>query len=215
MRRRSVAAGVVGLTIGLAGCAATQTEFEAAPGRFSTSAVDAAGYRLVNETEAVTRRTVDLGGSQREITVRNQVTEYERDVVVAGSERPLAGATILTTPSISVAGREFNPVGDASLDSLAGRAAGRIGDQLAGDGVRDLSAVDESQTTVLGTETTLGVFEGTTQVGSATTTLRLLVCRVQHAGDFVLVGTTYPGELSEAERPRADTLLAGVEHDGG
>ena len=214
MRRRRFAAGAAGLTIGLAGCAATQTEFEAAPGRFSTAAADAAGYRLVNETAAVTRRTVDIGGSEREITVRNQVAEYERGVVVAGSERPLAGATVVTTPSIAVAGRELNPVADAPLDSLADRAAGRVGDQLAGDGLEDLSSVGNEQTTVLGTETELGVFEGTTQVGPTTVALRLLVCRVSHAGDFVLVGVTYPAALATDERPRAETLLAGVEHDG-
>jgi predicted N-acetyltransferase YhbS len=213
MRRRHFAASATGLTIGLAGCAATQTEFEAAPGRFSTTAADAAGYRLVTETEAVTRRTVDLGGSQREITIRNQVAEYERDVVVAGSERPLAGATVVTTPSIAVAGREFNPVADASLDSLADRAAERVGDQLAGDGLDGLSSVGEEQATVLGTATTLGVFEGTTRVGPTTATLRLLVCRVSHAGDFVLVGVTYPAALATDERPRAKTLFAGVEHE--
>lgn len=214
MRRRRFAAGAAGLTVGLAGCAATQTEFEATPGRFSTASVDATGYRLADETEVVRRRTVDVGGSQREITVRNHVTAYERDVVVAGSERPLAAATVVTTPSISVVGREFNPVADASLDSLADRAAGRVGDQVAGDGLSDRSSVDNTQTTVLGTETTLGVFEGTTQVGATTATLRLLVCRVSHAGDFVLVGVTYPAALATAERARADTLLAGVEHDG-
>jgi len=214
MRRRRFAAGAAGLTIGLAGCAATQTEFEAAPGRFSTAAADAAGYRLVNETAAVTRRTVDIGGSEREITVRNQVAEYERGVVVAGSERPLAGATVVTTPSIAVASRELNPVADAPLDSLADRAAGRVGDQLAGDGLEDLSSVGNEQTTVLGTETELGVFEGTTQVGPTTVALRLLVCRVSHAGDFVLVGVTYPAALATDERPRAETLFAGVEHDG-
>ena len=213
MRRRHFVASAAGLTIGLAGCAATQTEFEAAPGQFSTAAADAAGYQLVAETEAVTRRMVDIGGSEREITVRNQVAEYERDVVVAGSERPLAGATVVTTPSIAVGGREFNPVADASLDSLADRTAGRVGDQLAGNGLDDLSSVGNEQTTVLGTKTELGVFEGTTRVGPTTATLRLLVCRVSHAGDFVLVGVTYPAALATDERPRAKTLFAGVEHE--
>lgn len=212
LRRRAFVASAVGVAAGLAGCAAAQTEFEATPGQFAPDAVDASGYEQVNQEALVIERTVGTDGVERDITVRNYVTTYDRGVRVAGQSRPLAAATVFTTPSLSIAGREFNPVADESLASLAGRASGQVGGQLSG-GISDIEPVEERQQTVLDTETTVGVFEGVTEAGPTTVTLRLLVARVKHAGDFVLIGTAYPAALTDEERPRAERLFENVEHE--
>jgi len=214
-RRVPVAVGLA-LLILSSGCAATQEEFrfESSPASVSDAALSEAGYETVREAESLTvNRTVDAGGEERDVTVVNYASAYARQVLVAGQNRTLAGAAVLTTPSISVVGQEFNPVADQSNEALVDRARGRVEGQIDGGGIENVRLVENRTATVLGEETTVGVFTGTTTVQGAEVELRILVTKVQHEGDFVVVAGAYPRTLAGDERPRLETVFDNVEHE--
>lgn len=214
--RRTLVAVSLAVAVLLSGCAATQESFSfsASPGTFSDSAVEEAGYDEIGTEELVINRTVTAAGSERQVTVTNYASTYLRNVTLAGQERTLAGAAVFTTPSISIVGNEFNPIADESNRELVQRATNRVEGQLDGQRIQDVEFVENRTMTVLGTETTVGVFSATTTVQGSEIELRILVTKVKHEGDFVLVAAAYPQALASDERPRAETLFANVEHEG-
>ena len=214
-RRTMLTVGVVAMLL-LAGCAATQEEFsfESTPATVSDDALSEAGYESTGGPEALTvNRTVNAGGQERDVTVSNYVTAYTRNVQVAGQERTLAGAAVFTTPSISFVGQEFNPIADQSNQQLVQQARNRVQGQIDGGQIRDVSFVENRSATILGEETTVGVFSGTTTVQGVEVELRIHVTRVKHDGDFVLVAGAYPEALAGDERPRLETVFGAVEHE--
>ncbi len=214
MRRRELCAGAAGLAVGLAGCAATQEEFEfeSTPATFADEAVTDADYEPQGTEEIVVERTVDAGGIERDVTVINHSAEYTREVTLAGTPRSLVAAVAFSSPSMTIVGREFNPIADESRRELAGRMRDRVADRLDGEGPDGLAAVGERDATVLGAATTVGVFEGTVTLEDGERQLRLLVTRVKDDQDFVVTGAAYPAELADEERPRVEALFGAVEH---
>jgi hypothetical protein len=217
MMTRNVAVGIgLALMLVVSGCAATQEEFrfESTAGTVSDDALSEAGYESTEEAESLTvNRTVNAGGSERDVTVVNYASAYAREVEVAGQSRTLAGAAVFTTPSISFVGQEFNPVADQSNKQLVDRAQSRVEGQIDGGGVEDVEFVENRTATILGTETTVGVFSGTTTVGETEVELRILVTKVKHEDDFVIVAGAYPQALAGDERPRLETVFDNVEHE--
>ena len=212
MKRRELCVGIVGLAVGLGGCAATQEEFESTPATFADEAVAEAGYESEGTEEVVVERTVTAGGSERDVTVTNHSAEYTREVTLAGTPRSLVAAVAFSFPSMTIVGREFNPIADESRRELAGRMRDRIAERLDGEGPDDLAAVTERETAVLGTSTIVGVFEGTVVLEAGERQLRLLVTRVEDGGDYIVLGAAYPTELADEERPRVEALFGAVEH---
>lgn len=214
-RRVAIAVGLA-LMILSSGCAATQEEFrfESSPATVSDEALSEAGYETAREAEALTvNRTVNAGGEERDVTVVNYASAYARQVSVAGQSRTLAGAAVFTTPSISVVGQQFNPVADQSNEELVEQAQSRVEGQIDGGGIEDVELVENRTATILGEETTVGVFAGTTTVQGAEVELRILVTKVRHDGDFVIVAGAYPQALASDERPRLETVFDNVEHE--
>ncbi|WP_299237196.1 DUF6517 family protein [Natronomonas sp.] len=214
MQRRTLITGALGLTAGLAGCAATQEEFEfeAEPAAFDDAAVNEAGYERVQQQDIVVDRSVEAGGTERDVTVTNYATAYSREVSVGDQTRPLASAVVFSTPSISIVGQEFNPAASENLLDLVARASDQLDDRFEAGSIRDITKVEERDTTVLETETTMGVFDAVAETDGRELTLRLLVARVQRDGDIIVVGAAYPQQLVEEERSRAETLFGNVEH---
>ncbi len=215
MRRRAFLASTVGVAAALSGCAATQEEFEfsSAPAAFAADAVGEAGYERVGQEEVVEERQIEAGGTERDVTVTNHLTQYERSVSVRDQERTLVFGLVFTTPSISFVGQEFNPVSNWDAAEIVEKTSAMIEDQVDGE-IRDVSEVDELSMTVLETETDVTVLGVTAAAEGTDIQYRVPVAKVQHEGDFVLVATMYPERLRDEERPRAETLLRNVEYDG-
>ena len=215
--RRAVLTSIgVAITGGLAGCAATQDEFEFAsePGAVADSAVEEASYEELEREEIVETRTVEAGGSTRDVTVTNYAQPYKRQVEIAGQSRTLAAVAVFTTPSISFLGQQYNPIADESNEDLVERARSRISDEIDGGKVEDVTKEEDRSMTILDEETTVGVFSATTTVQGAEIDLRIHVTKVKHEGDFVLVAGGYPQQLTADEEPRLETMFNNVEHEG-
>jgi len=210
MRSRELAVVFVAALALTAGCLAVQDRYEATPATVGDDALADTGYE---ETRAdrLTRTLTDVRGTEDNVTVVSHARSYARTVEIGGEPRPLAAAGVVSTPSIEVANRQFNPVADWSARELLDRFRDRVGDEYEG-GLRDVSREGTREATVLGTETDLTTFRATTTVAGTEVPLTVEVGRVSHRGDFVVVVAAYPADLDE--RPAVDRLLGGLEHAG-
>ncbi|CAI49536.1 uncharacterized protein NP_2890A [Natronomonas pharaonis DSM 2160] len=112
MKRRDVLAGV-GATalLGTAGClgVAGLDEHEATPAGVDPEVRSSTGYSQVGIEELVIREQVDLPGLSEEVVVRNYLTEHDKGIDLGPLGRLRAAVfTVLTSPQISIAGRELN-----------------------------------------------------------------------------------------------------------
>jgi hypothetical protein len=203
--------------VALSGCAATQDNlrFASEPGSFGSDALSETEYEEEASREIVRNRTVEAGGTTRNVTVVNQLTVYTRSATVEPlGERQLAAAAVFTTPSITIVGSEFNPIADATPKRLVSTATNVANEQLPGDRIRDVQKVETRQRQVLDTETNVTVFSATTTVDGVSVDVFVHVAKVKHEGDYVVVAAAYPQRIDDTERDKVSTLLDSVVHEG-
>lgn len=217
VRRRGVlragAAAALGGIAATSGCLGFVTGSEPIEVSASTATVpDAAlsetGYAEYRVEPLEIERTVEIAGQSRTVVARNQLAQYDRAVEVAGQRYRAAVFTVLSTPAVEIAGRTLNPVGGMSAAELARRTLGRY------EGIGDVEQLDDETAQVLGTETTVGVFEAETELTEGVTVdTRIHVANAVRAGaDFVVAVGAYPTILSgEADTVR--TLMGAVVHE--
>ncbi|EMA36665.1 DUF6517 family protein [Halobiforma nitratireducens] len=231
-RRQFVAAATTGTLAATAGCLGDfledVTTFSASPAVVAEAVAADAGYDYRGTESSVATETV--AGESIEAT--NYVSEYVRTLDLPfdiggdsdggeggdedededednGTEAGAFG--ILTTPQVSVAGEDFNPVAGVSRSEIAGR----VQDQYEELEVDD-EPIDRREREVLGSSTTVDTFEGeATLQGLSTVDVYVDVATPDRDGDhFVIVGV-YPdaaGLDRESEAERVDALLEGIEH---
>lgn len=211
---RAVGAAAVGGLAATSGCldaltGSEPTEISAEPATVPEAALDETGYAEYRVEPMEIERTFEMAGQSRTVVVRNQLAQYDKAVEFAGQRYRAAVFTVLSTPAVEFAGRTFNPVGGMSTADLARRMLGRY------EGVTGVRQLDDGTAQVLGTETTVGVFEAETELTEGVTVdTRIHVANAVRAGaDFVVPVGAYPALLSgEADAVR--TLMGAVEHAG-
>lgn len=214
--RQGILAVVLIACVVLSGCAATQQEFrfEASPASFENASVSEAGYEQTVSREVVRNRSVEAGGSTRDVTVVNHLRVYERQATIEPlGEQQIAAAAVFTSPSISIVGQEFNPLADAEPRRLVRQATSVAGEDLPGGGLQNVQFEETRTTTVLGTQTNLSVFTATTSIQGVSVDVFVHVARVKHEGDFVIVAGVFPVRFAEEERPRLQTLFDATTHE--
>lgn len=122
MKRRDVLAGASGVAVAaLAGClgAVGMDEHESTPGGVDPAALEETGYEQTNVEEMVVEEDFERFGYSETVTVTNYLTEHEKaiDLGPLGEQRA-AVFLVLTTPQISLAGRDFNPIADMDTEEL-------------------------------------------------------------------------------------------------
>lgn len=176
--------------------------FQADPAAVSESAVDEHGFQLADESTAEIDREIDdmpvVGSKTVEIT--NHVASYERVDADTG-EAAAAAFVVVSTPQAEVAGQRTNPLGRAPLEEVVES----VGDQ---SGVGE---VDSTTRTVLGTETTVEKFAGTTAVEGQSVETYVYVTRVAHGDDYVIAVGVLPQSLAD-EESAIYGLMENVEH---
>ena len=113
---------------------------------------------------------------------------------------------LLTTPSFSIAGQSFNPVGEMDNAELLSMLSGEF------EGLSVGEAVGETTATVLGTETTVSTFDGELERNGLTVDLLLELTTVEHDGDYVVGVAGYPQVLEATETDHVDRLFSGIVH---
>jgi len=209
-RREYLAAvcGVAGLVSG--GCLDTigsgSAAYEAAPSRVGQQVLDIVGYSFEELFDQVTEEEFSAGGASRTVEVTNKFATYTRNVNLGPFGEPLGAVfSSVTTPQVTILGREFNPVERMSTTELAET----IQDQFFG--IENLSADEESEVTVSGTTTTETKFTADAGYKGSPIKLCLHVSEAVRMGDDFLVTVGLYPELLFLEEYRVRALMEAVE----
>lgn len=209
MKRRAVlaTAGSVA-TIALAGClgVAGMDEHEASPAGVDQDVRADTGYEQVSVDELAVRRSVGLAGYSEEVVVTNYLTEHEKSVSLGPiGEQRAAVFVVLTTPQISLAGRQMNPIDGYSAEELI---------DLIEDNYDDISNVRHDRdepVTILGQETVRARFEADARFDGHDVPVYVHVSEsVQTASDHLITLGVYPQPVSGSEADNVVALMEGV-----
>lgn len=209
--RRKFVAGITGtgITIGLAGCSGSQElELTASPARYTSEAVSQSPYLFLQ------KRTIDTQELLAEFTDINAEVTADSYLVTYGHEQQLQGAAVLSTPSVSLGGKELNPLTQdiENVIEYTVRFANSQSEQT------NVTVQDYSLKEELTLETTLGeqtgyVYEITAQTkefGKAEFETLLVVH--EHEQSVILTAGAILTDLEEAPE-EVDALLENTEEE--
>lgn len=212
-------AGALGLT---AGCLdlilGEESTFEATEARVEEDVADEQGYSHV-ETHEV-GESEEFAGHRVEVT--NYAAEYERALSPEGMEdvadvsAETAAFGIFTSPEVSVAGRDFNPLDDMSTREIAEHVQDEYDDLEIGD-----EPVADRTVDSLGESVDIDTYEGSASAEGQEMDVYIDVGQFRHGDDHVVVTAVYPdtsieelGFSPDSERDRITALVEAIEHDG-
>ena len=213
-RRQFVAAAAVGGVSVSAGCLdeflEDATTFSAAPAVVAESATDDAGYEYQGTEEIVS--TESVAGQELEVT--SYGSEYTRTIDlpldIFGGEVEAGVFAVISTPQVSVAGEEFNPVGEMDNEEIVQEIQNQYEELTVEESVgeRSVSALEE---TIL-----LETYEGEAVLhGEHGIDVLLDIAQLEHEDDHLVIVGVYP-DLEDlpidSERDRIDAMVQGLEH---
>lgn len=111
-----------------------------------------------------------------------------------------------TTPAFEILGQPLNPIGQLDNKGLATELSGRV-EQLSVGSEQETTA-----TTVLGSETTVSIFDGTLDNNGAEIGVNIVVGSATNESDYVIGFGVYPQALATTESDNILALLSGLEH---
>ncbi|GAB6877751.1 hypothetical protein JCM17823_00250 [Halorubrum gandharaense] len=211
-RRRLLAVAGTSSLAGLAGCSALVTgepvEVASEPARGSERTAEDTGYDLKDLSEESVEEEFSVFGRPVEVQASNWVATHGKTIVhsVIGPA-DLGVFAVLTTPSVKVAGQEFNPVGGYDNDDLVDL----MDDEYEDIDVED-EAVDTLDRTVLGESVEVSVYEGDATFDDRSLDVYVHTGVVRHEDDYVVTMAIYPQELEDEERENIRRMGESVEH---
>lgn len=207
MDRRSLlaSAGTVSLA-GLAGCLglAGLDEHASKPGGIEQSVLEDSDYESAGIEEIPVEREVGFLFYEETVSVTNQLTEYEKSVDMGplGSRRG-AAFLVLTTPQVSVLGREFNPVEEMDTKELVELVESNY------DAISNISYEDDDDITILEQDTIQSRFNADAQFDGQDVDVYLHVTEaIESNDDYLVTIGVYPEPLRADEE---DTVLTFME----
>lgn len=209
--RRHLGAAALAVLLVTSGCTGFLTGeealvFEAEPAVADDAVASDAGYGTDGPRERPVNRTFDVAGQSRTVRVVNQVTTYEKRLDLPVVEDVRLGAfSVVSSPAVEIAGREFNPLADYSTERLVRMAGSDYG------GFDDVERVSARTATVLGRETEVIKYATTARVDGASVEVYVHVTRVRHGDDYVVAVGVYPRQLS-GEEANVSELMRSIEH---
>lgn len=209
MKRRNVLAGMGGLAAAaLAGClgAVGMDVHEASPAGVDPEVRADTGYEQTGVQELVVEETFEVSGYSEEVVVTNYVTEHDREVDLGplGSQRA-AVFVVLSTPQVSLAGRDFNPVEDMDAEELIGLVEENY------DSIENVRHDTDEEVVVLDQETTNARFEADAQFDGRDVPVYVHITEaVQTAEDHLVTIGVYPQEVHDDEDENVKAMMEGV-----
>ncbi len=211
MDRRRFGAAALAALLSTSGCIGFLTGedalvFEAEPAATDATVASDAGYATDGPRERPVNRTFDVAGQSRTVRVVNQVTTYEKslDLPIVRDVK-LGVFSVISSPSVGIAGQEFNPIGDYSNDRLVEMAGSQYG------GFRGIERVSSRTVTVLGSETTATKYAAKATVGGRTVDVYVHVTKVRDGDDYVVAIGVYPQRVPDEEANVLE-MMRSVEH---
>ncbi len=212
MYRREVVTGASVLGVAsLAGCLGVldMDEHNARPAGVDRSVLDETGYDQTAVEELGIEEEFDMMLYTESVSVRNYLTEHEKAVDL-GPVGDLRAAVfiVITTPQVSIAGREFNPVEELSTEDLVELVSENYGE------IDIHSEGDEWELDVLDQTTTVGQFEADAEFeGEDLDVLVHVAEAVETDDDHVISVGVYPEETRGQETDNVDSLMQAIIED--
>lgn len=207
MYTRRTALGTVGVCVAaLAGCSRLDDALdealdqEAEPAAVEASAAAATGLQQTALTAQVYEQTVDIADESRELRLQNWLTQY----TTGATETSAAGFSLLTTPTVSVAGQAVNPFRQFDRERLLQAMVERA-DAVP---VESIETVGERTVTVLDESVPVEVFRAEGEQDPVQ--LRLHLGDRTHNGDILVFLGVHPAVVETTEA--IDTLAEGITH---
>ncbi len=209
MKRRALLAGTGGLVaVGVAGClsAVGMDEHEASPAGVAPDVREETGYEQVNVDELVVDRTV--AGSE-EVTVTNYLTEHEKGIELGPIGTVQAAAfVVLTSPQVSIAGQELNPIAEMPSEELIELIEADF------DGIDDVEHVSDGETDVLEQETTESIYGADAAFNGVTVDVNVHITEsVETAEDHLVTIGVYPEQVESVESENIRSLQGSIVED--
>ncbi|MFC6716452.1 DUF6517 family protein [Natrialbaceae archaeon GCM10025810] len=209
MHRRTVLAGVgsIGLA-GVAGClgAAGLDEHEATPAGVDPDVREETGYEQIGVEELAVDEEVGPSFYSEEVTAINYLTEHEKTVDMGplGEQRG-AVFVVLTTPQVSIAGEEFNPVEEMSTEELVELVESNY------DEIGNIEHEEDGDVTILEQETTQSRFTADAEFDGQDVEVYLHVTEAVETDEDLLVTIgVYPTQARSEEEENVIALMEGV-----
>ena len=213
MKRRTVLGGlsIAGLT-SLAGCLGLvgMNEHESSPVGVEASVRDETGYAQTDIDDIVVEEEVGASIATETISVTNYMTEHEKSVSIGPLDGQRAAVFIvLTTPQISIAGRNVNPVEDMSAQEIIELVEDNY------DDIGDIAHDEDDEVTILGGEATRSRFDADATFDGHDLPVDLHVSEAVPTDDDDLLVTigVYPQDLRTQEESNVIELMESVTAD--
>jgi hypothetical protein len=209
MKRRELLAGTAGIAaFSAAGCLGVVglDEHEATPAGVEPAVREETGYEQTNVEEMVIKRTVDIAGTSQDVRVTNYLTEHEKSIDLGpiGSIRA-ASFVVLTSPQISVVGKNFNPIANMSSDELVDLIEADF------DAISDAEHVSDGTVSLLGQETTESLYEAEATFDGATIDVDIHITEsVETTNDHLITIGVYPKQVRSVESDNIEQLRSGI-----
>ncbi|ERH08620.1 MAG: hypothetical protein J07HX64_00366 [halophilic archaeon J07HX64] len=187
----------------LAGCSLLNDPLqrEAEPAAVAESAANSTGFTQDELVEQVAETSVEINNESRDLSLTNWLNRYTRAAPDIELDAALFG--LLTTPTVTVAGRSANPLRRLDRERLLQEMLDRLGVVP----IENIQQVGERQVTVLGEAAPVEEFLAETE---QEVSLRLHLGDRTHESDLLVLFALHP-ELLDLTGD-VDTLAEGVVH---
>ena len=210
MNRRTVLAGlgVTGLA-SLSGCLGLVglDKHESSPAGVTAAAREETGY----EQTAIEPLTVEreVGPTNEAVTVTNYMTTHEKavDMGLLGRQRG-AVFNVLTTPQVSILGRELNPIEEMSTQELVTLVRQNY------DGIGNIEHQADTDVTLLDQSTTQSRFTADAEFSGQDVSVNVHITEAVEANEDLLVTIgVYPEYIQRFEESNITALTEAVTTD--
>lgn len=203
--RRSVIATLASVGfVSLPGCPLLEDTIEATaePAIVGEAALAETGYEHDHSREFDVEESVEVGNERRDVNLGNHLAAYSH--IPGGTDAQTAQFSVVSSPTVSVAGRDVNP-----LDQLDDKQLLlMVFEQSDFEGIEDITILDDRTVTVLDDSVEVTRYEATTEVEGIDVHLHL--GSTTHEGDFITFVGMHPHLIDHADT--VDTLAEGIEH---
>ena len=210
MNRRTVLAGLgaTGLA-GLSGCLGVVglAEHESSPAGVEPAARSETGYEQTGIEPLSVER--EFGPTNETVTVTNYMTTHEKAVNMGQLGRQRGAVfNVLTTPQVSILGRELNPIEEMSTQELVDLVRQNY------DGIENVQHESDADVTILDQSTTQSRFTAdATFQGQDVPVVVHITEAVEADADLLVTVGVYPEFVQRVEEPHITTLTEAVTTD--
>lgn len=206
VRKIHIVTGAIVFMAALAGCSGPLVKdsysFDA---NKSTLNTDGTEYEEQTVESTHQSKKLDVAGQNTTINMTVWTSHYSKTSTKAGYERPISQVVLLSAPNAKIVGQSVNPLAHLSNKQLATRLAQQSDGQI-----RDISEVESSTVSILGTEENSTKFSGTLQTQNQKVPAYIHLTKTTHEGDVVVALQIYPQEFED--RVNFKDAMARVEH---